>query len=115
MNFGSSTMWRQLARDLGITATLCVLERMLERVTLPGLHRLPGRIAATDPARADDFSTLVGEALALFTLVWIFGASLYAIAAVSRRPLRPYAITLVAGVILLLTYAASLTEFVTRR
>jgi hypothetical protein len=108
-------MWRQLARDLGITAILCVLERMLERVTLPGLHRLPGRIAAVDPSRVEDFSTLLGEALALFALVWIFGASLYAISIVSRRPLRPYAVTLVAGAILVLTYAASVTEFVTQR
>ena len=42
-------------------------------------------------------------------------ASLYAIAIASRRPLRPYAVTLVAGAILLLTYAASLTEFMTQR
>ena len=107
-------MWRQLARDLGITAMLCVLERMLERVTLPDLHRLPGRVAAADPSRVDDFATLLGEAFALFALVWIFGASLYAIAIVSRRPLRPYAVTLVATAILVLTYAASLTEFITR-
>jgi len=107
-------MWRQVLRDLGITAVLCVLERMLERVTLPGLHRLPGRIVASDPARIDDFTTLVGEALALYALVWIFGLTLYAIAYLSRRPLRPYAMTLVTGVVLALTFAGSVTEFITK-
>jgi hypothetical protein len=105
-------MWRQVLRDLGITALLCVLERMLERITLPGLHRLPGR--AVDPARADDFSALVGEALALYLLVWMFGATLYLIGYLSRRPLRPYAMTLVSSVILGLTFVASVAEYFTK-
>src|SRR5262249_43869385 len=106
---------RQFLRDVGITATLCILERMLERITLPGLHRMPGRITAADPLRADDLTTLIAEALALFVLVWLFGASLYAIAHLTRRPLRPYAVTLVAGAVLVLIYVSSLVEFITQR
>jgi len=108
-------MLRQIPRDLGITAMMCILERMLERISLPGLHRMPGRITAADPTRADDLTTLLGEALALFALVWVFGMSLYAIGYLSRRPVRPHAVTLVAGAVLLLIYVSSVVEFITQR
>src|SRR5262245_37217805 len=108
-------MLRQILRDLGITAVLCILERVLERVTLPGLHRLPGRITAVDPARADALTPLLGEALALYVLVWVFGASIYAIGYLSRRPVRPHAVMVVAGAVLLLIYVSSVSEFITQR
>jgi hypothetical protein len=108
-------MLHQIVRDLGVTSVMCILERMLERITLPSLHRMPGRITAADPVRVDDLTTLVAEALALFVLVWLFGATVYAIGYLSRRPLRPYAVTLVAGAVLLLIYISSLVEFITQR
>src|SRR5437764_4531339 len=82
-------------KDLGISSALCLAERVAERLLFPGLHRTAGRMTAADPARADDIATLISEAIALFALVWLFIASLYAISRLTRRPLQPYATTLV--------------------
>jgi len=92
---------------------LCLAERMLERFLFPGLHRLPDRMAAIDPTRVDDLSTVVAEALGLFALVSLFTLSLYAISFLSRRPLKPQATMLVTSVILVLTLARAFAEYAT--
>jgi len=92
---------------------LCLAERMLERLLFPGLHRLPDRMAATDPSRVDDVSTVVAEALGLFALVSLFNFSLYAISYLSRRPLKPHATLLVTSVILVLTLAGAFAQYST--
>jgi hypothetical protein len=102
-----------ILKDLGISSALCLGERVLERVLFPGLHRARERVAATDPTRVDDLSTLIAEALGLLALVWLFVASLYAISFLSRRPLRPYATTMVMAAILLLTFAGSWAQWTT--
>jgi hypothetical protein len=70
-------------------------------------------MAAADPARADDLATLIAEAVALFALVWLFNASLYAISYLSRRPLQPYATSLVTALILVLTFAGAYAQWAT--
>lgn len=106
-------MLRMILRDLGLISVLCLGERVLERLFLPGLHRAPGRVAAIDPSRADDISALLAEALALFALVWVFAAALYAISYLSRRPLKPYATMLVTAVLLVLVFVGSAAEYAT--
>jgi hypothetical protein len=106
-------MLHAILKDLGISSVLCLGERLLERLLLPGLHRVAGRMTAADPARADDLSTLVAEALGLFALVWLFLASLYAISFLSRRPLRPQATTLVTAAILTLIFLGSYAQWAT--
>jgi hypothetical protein len=102
-----------ILKDLGISSALCLGERVLERFLFPGLHRTAERMAAADPARVDDLATLVAEAIALFALVWLFNASLYAISYLSRQPLQPYATTLVTALILVLTFAGSYAQWAT--
>ena len=102
-----------ILKDLGISSALCLAERVAERLLFPGLHRTAGRIAAADPVRADDVATLISEAIALFALVWLFIASLYAISRLTRRPLRPYATTLVTVAILAITFVGSLAQWAT--
>jgi len=106
-------MLRAILKDLGVSSVLCLGERVFERVLFPGLHRISGRMATTDPARADDLATLVAEALGLMALVWLFLISLHAISYLSRRPLRPYATTMVATAILLLIFVGSWAEWAT--
>jgi hypothetical protein len=102
-----------ILKDLGISSVLCFGERVLERFLFPGLHRSAERMAAADPARADDLATLVAEAVGLFAMVWLFNGSLYAISYLSRRPLQPYATTLVTALILALTFAGSYAQWAT--
>ena len=108
---GAMPMLYAILKDLGISSALCLAERVLERFLFPGLHRTAARMTAADPSRADDVVTLISEALALSALVWLFIASLYVISRLSRRPLRPYAATLVTGLILALTFAGSLAQW----
>ena len=58
-------MLKRLLQELAITAVICFGERVLERALLPGLNRMPGHVAAADPSRADDVSTMIAEAFAL--------------------------------------------------
>src|SRR6476646_7351506 len=97
-------MLKRLLRELAITAVICFGERVLERVLLPGLNRMPGHVAAADPSRADDVSTMIAEAFALLALVWLFNGTLYVIGYLKRVPLRPQVPPLVGLVIALLTF-----------
>ena len=102
-----------ILKDLGISSVLCLGERVLERFLFPGLHRTAERMAAADPARADDLATLIAEAVGLFAMIWLFNASLYAISYLSRRPLQPYATSLVTALILVLTFAGAYAQWAT--
>ena len=102
-----------ILKDLGISSALCLGERVLERLLFPGLHRIAGRLAVSDPARADDLATLIAEALGLMALAWLFIISLHVISFLSRRPLKPYAATLVTMAILVLIFAGSWTQWIT--
>ena len=98
-------MLKRILKDLAISSVLCLGERVLERIMFPGLHRTAERMAAADPSRADDVETVIAEAIALFAVVWVFNASLYAIGWLSGRPLRPQVPTIVTIVIVVLTFA----------
>ena len=102
-----------ILKDLGISSVLCLGERVLERFLFPGLHRTAERMAAADPARADDLATLIAEAVGLFAMIWLFNGSLYAISYLSRRPLQPYATPLVTTLILVLTFAGAYAQWAT--
>jgi protein-S-isoprenylcysteine O-methyltransferase Ste14 len=104
-------MLYRILKDLGITSLLCLGERVLERFLFPGLHKTAERMAAADPARADDLSTLIAEALALLALIWLFNGTLYAIGWLKRRPLRPQVPALVAVVIVVLTFAGAYAQW----
>lgn len=106
-------MLRRILRDLAISSALCLGERVLERFAFPGLHRTADRITAVDPTRADDLQTLFAEALALFAMVWLFNGTLYVIAYLKRRPLRPQVPVLVTLVILVLIFSSSYAQWAT--
>ena len=98
---------------LGISSLLCLGERLLERIMFPGFHRMVGRMAAPDPSRADDVLTLIGEAIGLLAIVWLFNGTLFAIGFLTRRPLKPQVPTLVTVVIVVLTFANSYAQWAT--
>ncbi|MEA2903058.1 MAG: hypothetical protein QOI12_445 [Alphaproteobacteria bacterium] len=104
-------MFKRLPADLALSALLCVIERVIERLLLPGLHRAAGRVAAADPSRADDLATLVAEILGLFAIVWLFNGTLYGLSWLYRRPLRPYLVVLVTLVIVSLIFASSYAQW----
>jgi hypothetical protein len=104
-------MLYRILKDLGISSLLCLGERVLERFLFPGLHKTAARMAAADPTRADDISTLIAEAFALFALVWLFNGTLYAIGYLKRRPLRPQVPSLVTLVIVILTFAGAYAQW----
>jgi len=106
-------MLKRILADLAISSVLCLGERVLERFLFPGLHRVAARMVATDPMRADDLSTLIAEALGLLAIVWLFNGSLYAIGYLTRRPLKPQVPTLVALLILTLTFASAYAQWAT--
>jgi hypothetical protein len=102
-------MFSRILKELALTFTLCLGERVLQRFLFPGLHRLPERMVAVDPSRVDDMSTLIAEALAPFLVIWLFVGTLYAVGFLIRRPLRPVVPILVAAVILVLLFARDLS------
>jgi hypothetical protein len=104
-------MLKRLLQELGITTLVCLGERVLERALLPGLNRMPGHIAAADPSRADDVSTLIAETLALLALVWLFNGTLYVIGYLKRVPLRPLVPPLVGLLIAILTFIGAYAEW----
>jgi hypothetical protein len=106
-------MLNRILKEIGITALLCLGERVLERLLFPGLHRIPERMAAADPTRADDPTTLVAEALALLAMVWLFNGTLYVIGYLKRLPLKPQVPPLVAVVIVVLTFAGAYAQWAT--
>lgn len=103
--------WRyMIPRDVVMTAVLCFGERLAERILLPGLHRSPGRLVV-DPARADDLSVLAADAFALMMLVWMFVLGLYTFSLITKRPLKPYATTLVASALVVMIFIGSTAEW----
>ena len=58
--------WRYMVpRDIVLSVVLAFGERVAERIFLPGLHRSAGRALTTDPARLDELSVLVADAVGL--------------------------------------------------
>jgi hypothetical protein len=104
--------WRQqFAQDLVVSAMLCFGEKAAERILLPGLHRMTARTITDDPARIDSFSIYVGEAVALFGLLWVFYLTLYAISYLTKRPLKSYAPSLVGGLLIVFVFVSSLSAW----
>jgi len=104
--------WRQQVRlDLLVSSGLCLGERVLERLLFPGLHRSASRVITDDPSRVDSLTTLFADALGLFALVWVINLTLYAISYLSRRPLKSFAPTLIAGVLTLFVFVASMSTW----
>jgi hypothetical protein len=54
---------------------------------------------------------VIAEAAGLFALVWVFFLTLYAISWLTTRPLRSYATTLVAGILMLFVFVSSLSQW----
>jgi len=106
-------MLQRILKDLAICFVLCVGERVLERTLFPGLHHLPGRAITDDPTRIDSLSTLLAEAIGLFLMIWLFNGTLYAIAWLMRRPLRPLVPTLVTVMILALIFVGAFSTWYT--
>ena len=80
--------WRyMIPRDFVLSTVLAFGERVVERMFLPGLHRSANRIV--DPARVDDLSALVGDAVGLMILIWMFFLGLYTISIFTNRPIKP--------------------------
>ena len=104
--------WRQQIKlDLLVSSALCLGERVLERMLLPGLHRSAARQVTDDPARIDSMTAMFAEALGLFALVWVLNLSLYAISYLSTRPMKSFAPTLVAGMLMAFVFVASLSTW----
>ncbi len=103
----------RILRELAFSFVLCLGERMLERVLFPGLQRTAERMTAADPSRVDDISTIVAEAIGLLAVVWVFDGSLYAIGWLSRRPLKPWVPSIVATVIVAMTFAGAYAQWTT--
>ena len=99
-----------ILRDIVLSTVLAFGERVAERMFLPGLHRIPGRVIA-DPARVDDLSTLVADSMGLLILIWMFFLGLYTISIFTRRPIKPYATTIVGGGLMLITFIGSAAEW----
>ena len=76
---------------------------------LPGLHRSANRIV--DPARVDDLSALVGDAVALMILIWMFFLGLYTISIFTKRPIKPYATTIVGAGLMIIVFVGSTAEW----
>jgi hypothetical protein len=104
-------MLKRIFTEFCISVVVCLGERLLERFMFPGLHRTAGRMAASDPTRADDILTLIGETLGLVAIVWLFTGTLYAIGYLTRRPLKPQVPMLVTVVIAVLTFAGAYGEW----
>src|SRR5258705_11079347 len=81
-------MLKRILGELGSSFIVCLGERVLERAVFPGLHLMPGRMIASDPARADSMSALIAEAIALMGIIWLFIGTLYIIGWLYLRPLH---------------------------
>ena len=104
--------WRQqIPLDLLISSALCLGEKVLERVLLPGLHRVTARQLTDDPARIDSLSLLVAEAFGPFAMIWMFYLVLYAVSYLTTRPLKSYATTLVGCVLIVVIFVASMSSW----
>jgi len=106
-------MLKRILGELGSSFIVCLGERMLERAVFPGLHLTPGRMIASDPARADSISALVAEALALMAMIWLFVGTLYVIGWLYRRPLRWQVPPIITLFIVTLIFAGSFSQWST--
>jgi hypothetical protein len=106
-------MLSRFLRDLAITSVLALGERMLERFLFPELHRMPGRMAAADPARVDDTAALIAEAIGYLAFVWLFIGTLYVMGWLIRRPLKPLVPPVVALVVLAVIFAEAFATWMT--
>src|SRR4029453_6861543 len=106
-------MLKRILGELGSSFIVCLGERVLERAVFPGLHLMPGRMIASDPARADSMSALIAEAIALMGMIWLFVGTLYIIGWLYRRPLRWQGPRLINPLIAALIFAGSLSQWLT--
>ena len=106
-------MLKRILGELGSSFIVCLGERVLERAVFPGLHLTPGRMIASDPARADSISALVAEALALMAMIWLFVGTLYVIGWLYRRPLRWQVPPIITLFIVVLIFASSFSQWST--
>lgn len=103
--------WRyMIPRDIVLSSVLAFVERLAERIFLPGLHRAPGRVIA-DPSRVDDLATLAADILGLLILIWMFYFGLYTISFFTRRPIKPSATAIVGGGLMLITFIGATAEW----
>src|SRR5215831_664864 len=109
----SWAMLKRILGELGSSFIVCLGERVLERAAFPGLHLSPGRMIASDPARADSMSALIAEAIGLMAIIWLFVGTLYVIGWLYRRPLRWQVPPIVTLVIVGLIFASSLSQWST--
>ena len=105
--------WRyMIPRDLVLSTVLAFGEAIAERIFLPGLHRAPSRAAFVDPARIDDLSALVAWAIGFnLFLIWMFFLGLYTIGIFTKRPIKPYATTIVGGGLMLIAFIGGAAEW----
>jgi hypothetical protein len=104
--------WRYMVpRDIVLSVVLAFGEGVAERIFLPGLHRAPSR-AIGDPARVDDLATFVSYVLGFnLTLIWMFFLGLYTISFFTKRPIKPYATTLVGGGLMVIAFIGAVAEW----
>ena len=102
--------WRyMIPRDFVLATVLAFSERVAERMFLPGLHRSANRIV--DPTRVDDLSALVGDAVGLMVLIWMFFLGLYTISIFTKRPIKPYATAIVGAGLMIIVFVGSTAEW----
>jgi hypothetical protein len=106
-------MLKRIFGELGSSFIVCLGERVLERAVFPGLHLMPGRMIASDPARADSMSALIAEAIALMAMIWLFIGTLYVIGWLYRRPLRWQVPPIITLLIAALIFAGSFSQWLT--
>ncbi|HVR58315.1 MAG TPA: hypothetical protein VMT72_15985, partial [Pseudolabrys sp.] len=106
-------MLKRILGELGSSFIVCLGERVLERAVFPGLHLMPGRMIASDPARADSMSALIAEAIALMAMIWLFVGTLYIIGWLYRRPLRWQVPAIITLLIAALIFAGSFSQWLT--
>ena len=102
--------WRyMIPRDVVLSTVLAFSERVAERIFLSGLHRSANRIV--DPARVDDLSALIADAMGLMILIWMFFLGLYTISLFTKRPIKPYATAIVGGGLMIIVFIGSTAEW----
>ena len=104
-------MLRQILRDLVISFALCVGERLLERALFPGLHRLAARDITSDLSRIDGLSFLFSQVIALMMIIWLFNGTLYIVAWLIRRPVRPMVPTIVSAIFVTMMFVSAFAEW----
>jgi hypothetical protein len=104
-------MLQQILKDLAISLALCIGERLLERSLFPGLHRLAARGITDDPARIEGLSFFISQVIVIVMFIWLFNGTLYVVAWLIRRPLRPVVPTIVSLIIVTVFFLSALAEW----